>query len=188
MSARSHTPSNSSDLIDPRAGCAIPAGSPSPPAIRSSSRSLATLLMTRLRQLRLRQWLKRLGDGALLFGAYYAAFALRFEGELPPEYWHTFAYSAPLVVLTKLILLHHFGAYRCCWRYISVRELASLAKALSLGTLLITADYAIAVGFVSFPRSIILFDWCLSLLALAGFRALPASAPRPAPRWACRCP
>jgi FlaA1/EpsC-like NDP-sugar epimerase len=129
--------------------------------------------MTRLRQLRLRQWLKRLGDGALLFGAYYAAFSLRFEGELPPEYWHTFVYSAPLVVLTKLILLHHFGAYRCCWRYISVRELASLAKALSLGSLLITADYAIATGFVSFPRTVILFDWCISLVALAAFRALP---------------
>jgi FlaA1/EpsC-like NDP-sugar epimerase len=129
--------------------------------------------MTRLWNLRLRQWLKRLGDGAFLFGAYYAAFALRFEGALPPEYWHTFIYSAPLVVLTKLILLHYFGLYRCCWRYISVRELASLAKALSLATLLITADYAIAVGFVTFPRSIILFDWCISVLALAGFRALP---------------
>jgi FlaA1/EpsC-like NDP-sugar epimerase len=129
--------------------------------------------MTRLRNGRLRRGLKRLGDAALLFGAYYAAFALRFEGTVPPEYWHTFAYSAPLVVLTKLILLHLFGVYHSCWRYISVPELASLAKALSLGSLLITADYAIALGFVSFPRSIILFDWCISLLALAGFRALP---------------
>jgi FlaA1/EpsC-like NDP-sugar epimerase len=128
--------------------------------------------MTRLRN-RVRQLIKRLGDGALLFGAYYAAFALRFEGGVPPDYWHTFAYSAPLVVLTKLILLHHFGLYRCCWRYTSVPELALLTKALSFGTLLITADYAIAIGFVTFPRSIILFDWCISLLALAGFRALP---------------
>jgi FlaA1/EpsC-like NDP-sugar epimerase len=117
--------------------------------------------------------MKPLGDGVLLLGAYYAAFALRFEGAVPAEYWHTFAFSAPLVVLTKLILLQHFGLYRSCWRYISVPELASLARALSLGTLLITADYAIAVGFLSFPRSIILFDWCLSLLALATFRATP---------------
>ncbi len=117
--------------------------------------------------------MKYLGDAALLVGAYYAAFALRFDGSLPIEYWHTFAYSGPLVVLTKLVLLHHFGLYRCFWRYTGVPELASLAKALSLATLLITADYAIAVGFVVFPRSIILFDWCISLLALAGFRALP---------------
>ena len=129
--------------------------------------------MTRLWNGRARQWLKRLGDAGLLLGSYYAAFALRFDETLPPEYWHTFAYSAPLVVLTKLILLHYFGMYRCCWRYISVHEFASLAKALSLGSLFITADYAIAVGFVTFPRSIILFDWCISLLALAGFRALP---------------
>lgn len=129
--------------------------------------------MTLLRNGRFRHALKYLGDTALLVGAYYAAFALRFEGALPPEYWHTFAYSVPLVVLTKLILLHHFGLYRCFWRYTGIPELASLAKALSLGTLFITADYAIAVGFVDFPRSIILFDWCISLLALAGFRTLP---------------
>jgi FlaA1/EpsC-like NDP-sugar epimerase len=129
--------------------------------------------MIRLRNGRLRRWLKRIGDGALLFGAYYAAFGLRFEGALPEEYWHTFVYSAPLVVLTKLILLQNFGLYRSAWRYLNVPELASLAKALTLGSLLVTADYAIAVGFVTFPRSIILFDWCLSLLALAAFRALP---------------
>ena len=138
--------------------------------------------MTLMRKFRPRQWMKYVGDGALLFGAYYAAFALRFEGSLPPEWWHTFVYSAPLVVLTKLILLHYFGVYRCCWRYMSLRELLLLAKALSLGTLLVTADYAIAVGFLSFPRSIILFDWCLSLMGLAAFRALPRLLHDSAPR------
>jgi FlaA1/EpsC-like NDP-sugar epimerase len=129
--------------------------------------------MTLLRNSRLRRAVKYLGDTALLIVAYYAAFALRFDGSLPPEYWHRFAFSAPLVVPTKLILLHHFGLYRYFWRYTGIPELSSLGKALSLATLFITADYAIAVGFVTFPRSIILFDWCLSLLALAGFRTLP---------------
>jgi FlaA1/EpsC-like NDP-sugar epimerase len=126
-----------------------------------------------LRNGRLRRAVKYVGDAFLLLGAYYAAFALRFDGELPPDYWHTFAYSAPLVVLTKLILLHHFALYRYFWRYTGILELTALVKALSLATLFITADYAIAVGFVVFPRSIILFDWCISLLALAGFRTLP---------------
>jgi FlaA1/EpsC-like NDP-sugar epimerase len=48
-----------------------------------------------------------------------------------------------------------------------------MAKALSLGSLLITADYAIVMGFVTFPRTVILFDWCLSLLALSAFRMVP---------------
>ena len=130
-------------------------------------------LLTRFRNGRLRQWTKPLGDAALLLGSYYAAFALRFEGALPPEYWPTFVYSAPLVVVTKLFLLRYFGLYRRCWRYSSIPDLASLAQALSLGTLFITADYAIAMGLVSLPRSIILFDWCISLLALASYRALP---------------
>jgi FlaA1/EpsC-like NDP-sugar epimerase len=129
--------------------------------------------MKLLRNGRLRRAVKYLGDAVLLIGAYYFAFALRFDGEIPPEYWHRFAFSAPLVVPTKLILLYYFGLYRYFWRYTGIPELTSLAKALSLATLFITADYAIAVGFVKFPRSIILFDWCISLLALAGFRTLP---------------
>ena len=126
-----------------------------------------------LRNGRLRRSAKVLGDALLLTGAYYAAFGLRFDGELPPDYWHRFAFSAPLVVITKLLLLHHFGLYRCFWRHTGIPELTSLVKALSLGTLFVTADYAIAVGFVVFPRSIILFDWIISVLALAGFRVAP---------------
>jgi FlaA1/EpsC-like NDP-sugar epimerase len=128
--------------------------------------------MTILTKSRLRRSLKYLGDAALLVGAYYSAFALRFEGTVPDEYWHLFVYSAPLVVPTKLILLHHFGLYRYFWRHTGFPEVTALGKALTLASLLLTADYAIAVGFVVFPRSIILFDWCLSLLALLAFRAL----------------
>ena len=87
--------------------------------------------------------------------------------------WHLFAFSAPLFVPTKVILLHHFGLYRYFWRHTGIPELTLLGKALSLASLFIIADYAIVVGFVTFPRSIILFDWCLSLLALAAFRSLP---------------
>jgi FlaA1/EpsC-like NDP-sugar epimerase len=130
-------------------------------------------MLTTLQSGRLRRSFKYIGDGMLLTGSYYAAFALRFEGELPPEYWHRFAFSCPLVILTKLILLHHFGLYRYFWRQTGIPELTSLVKTLSLATLFITADYAIGVGFVVFPRSIILFDWFMSVLALAAFRMAP---------------
>ena len=129
--------------------------------------------MRLLQNSRLRRAVKYVGDIVLLTAAYYGAFTLRFDGILPDEYWHLFAFSAPLFVPTKLILLHHFGLYRYFWRHTGIPELTLLGKALSLASLFIIADYAIVVGFVSFPRSIILFDWCLSLLALAAFRSLP---------------
>ena len=129
--------------------------------------------MNLLQNSRLHRAVKYLGDTLLLVAAYYGAFTFRFDGDLPEEYWHLFAFSAPLVVPTKLILLYHFGLYRYFWRHTGIPELTLLGKALSLASLFIIADYAIVVGFVTFPRSIILFDWCLSLLALAGFRSLP---------------
>jgi FlaA1/EpsC-like NDP-sugar epimerase len=129
--------------------------------------------MKLLQNSRFRRAIKYLGDIILLTASYYGAFTLRFDGVLPEEYWHLFAFSAPLVVPTKVILLYHFGLYRYFWRHTGIPELTLLGKALSFASLLIIADYAIVVGFVTFPRSIILFDWCLSLLALAAFRSLP---------------
>ena len=129
--------------------------------------------MKLLQNKRLRRAVKVLGDMVLLTASYYGAFTLRFDGAIPEESWHLFAFSAPLVVPTKVILLYHFGLYRYFWRHTGIPELTLLGKALSLSSLFIIADYAIVVGFVSFPRSIILFDWCLSLLALAAFRSLP---------------
>ena len=130
--------------------------------------------MTPLLNSRLRRLAKCLGDAALLFGAYCSAFALRFDGTIPDEYWQLFLYSAPLVVPTKLILLHHFGLYRYFWRHTGLPELTALGKALTLASLLVTADYAIVVGFVVFPRSIILFDWLISLLVSRCSAPFPA--------------
>jgi FlaA1/EpsC-like NDP-sugar epimerase len=133
----------------------------------------------------LRKAVKYLGDGAFLIGCYAAAFALRFDGSIPPEHWSTFRYSAPLIVLTKIILLYHYGQYQYFWRHTGIAELLSLGKALSLAALFITVDYALVMGFVTFPRSIILFDWGISLVALACFRILPrfsAEGSRPVTR------
>ena len=122
-----------------------------------------------------RSW-KYAGDAALLALAYYCAFLLRFDGEILPTFRDTFKYSLPLVVATKLILLHTYRMYGYFWRYTSLRELVTLTKAMSLASLFMIADYAMIRDEVAFPRSIVVFDWFLSLMFLISFRALPRLA------------
>jgi FlaA1/EpsC-like NDP-sugar epimerase len=119
---------------------------------------------------RLRMAIKCGGDAVLLTLAYYVAFALRFEGDVPERFRTLMTYSFPLVVATKLILLYSFNQYRYPWRLTGVTELIAVVKAVSLASLFVLADYAIAVDLVAFPRSTILFDWLLSVAFLSSFR------------------
>lgn len=116
---------------------------------------------------------KVLGDAILLTIAYQVAFVLRFDGEIPARYLTLMAYSGPLVVLTKIILLHNYHLYRYPWRYTGVNELVAIVKAISLASLFILADYALATEMISFPRSTILFDWFLSVAFLSSLRLVP---------------
>jgi FlaA1/EpsC-like NDP-sugar epimerase len=145
------------------------------PSLPSGAATLAPLSkVVRVLGLRsVRLTVKYVGDAALLVLAYYFAYLLRFDGDLLPSYRDLFTYSLPLVVLTKIVLLHTYRLYGYFWRQTSLHELIELFKALSLAALFMTADYAIAVGEIVFPRSIILFDWGLGLLFLTAFRTVP---------------
>jgi FlaA1/EpsC-like NDP-sugar epimerase len=134
---------------------------------------LIARLFQSLRSRRLRMGIKCVGDACLLAVAYQIAFELRFDGDVPARFRTIFAYSSPLVVLTKVILLYNFHLYHYPWRFTGVNELVSLVKAVSLSSLFILADYALAVEMISFPRSTILFDWFLSVALLSSFRLIP---------------
>ena len=140
---------------------------------RPAGPDFVSRLIGALRSRRLRLVLKVLGDAVFLTAAYHVAFALRFDGDVPARFRTLIAYSGPLVVLTKIILLHNFHLYRYPWRFTAVSELMALAKAISLASLFILADYALAADMISFPRSTILFDWFLSMAFLSSYRLIP---------------
>jgi len=145
-----------------------------PPVTQAPVQSdLFARLFQSLRSRRLRMAIKGVGDALLLAIAYQIAFELRFDGDVPARFRTIFAYSSPLVVLTKVILLYNFHLYHYPWRFTGVNELISLVKAVSLASLFILADYALAVEMISFPRSTILFDWFLSVALLSSFRLIP---------------
>ena len=71
--------------------------------------------------------------------AWWLAFLLRFNFELPADYALSAVYSLSWVVPLFGILFFVFGLYRGIWRYASLSDLQHLAAAESIGGLLLAA-------------------------------------------------
>jgi FlaA1/EpsC-like NDP-sugar epimerase len=111
-----------------------------------------------------------MADVALLTAALYGAFLVRFEFSIPPYYVSSFLQMVPYALLTKVACFYFFDLYRGMWRYTSISDLLNIIKAATLGSLLIAAFIGFKTRFIGYSRSVILVDWFLTILFIAGFR------------------
>ena len=73
----------------------------------------------------------------------------------------------------KPITYYFFGLYRKMWVYASIRELKLIFLAVTVSSALISVIMLILFAnrvFVSFPRSVLVIDWILSILFVGGLR------------------
>jgi len=109
-------------------------------------------------------------DLFLLTGAFYIAYLIRFEFEIPARFLATFFQILPLNLIIKAAIFYFFDLYRGMWRYTSVRDLVNILKASSVSTLLIMCFILLKHGFLGFSRSVFVIDWCLTVFFISGFR------------------
>lgn len=106
---------------------------------------------------------------ALFALAQVLAFALRFEFDVPFEY----RVLAPPWLLVNLGLrslsFAWLGLFSGMWRYTGARDLVALFKAIGLSTL-IFALYLVVGSQHSYPRSILVIDWLLTIILVGGVR------------------
>lgn len=120
-------------------------------------------------RLKHRKFLKIFIDLCLIACAYYVAFLLRFEGLIPVRESQTMFMSMPFVLMIFLVLMILFGLYRGVWIYSSIRDLAIIGAAATLGVLLTFLIFDVGqVGFI--PRSILIIFWMLVGLGCGGVR------------------
>ncbi len=100
----------------------------------------------------------------------YAAFLLRFDGQIPNATFDLFLKTMPIVVAVRLGLLYLCGLNRGLWRYAGLRDLLNVGWAILTSTLVI---YGIAALFDwgAYPRSIYLIDSILLLVVLSVLRS-----------------
>jgi len=108
-------------------------------------------------------------DLALVATAWWLAFWLRFNLDIPPEYQSMMALALPVPLLGFGFSLLAWGVYRHIWRYTSVAELVRLVYGVVLGGGL-TAAAVLMVRVESFPRSVLLLHPLLVLLLLGAIR------------------
>jgi FlaA1/EpsC-like NDP-sugar epimerase len=106
---------------------------------------------------------------ALVAAAYLLAFLLRFDFPLPAEQWNRFLQTLPLLLLARLAVFAWFHLYEGVWRYVSMRDILAILKAVTISSLIFLAGVLVFFGH-GFPRSVFLLDWMLCLALVGGVR------------------
>ena len=119
---------------------------------------------------RLNFWIVFLGDAVLVGFAYYLAYYLRFDGDIPPTELASWMNTLVWIVPLKLACFYFFGLYKGMWRYTGIYDLENLIKACVISSGIIVFILVLKVRFVGFPRSIFVIDLLLTFLFLSGPR------------------
>jgi FlaA1/EpsC-like NDP-sugar epimerase len=114
------------------------------------------------------------GDMVLAVAAVFGSYVLRLEPGpalnlyIPSAYW-----LAALAVIIKPPIYYAFGLYRRIWLYASMQELKLILVAVTAASVPVTFAILLLFNagfFVGFPRSVLVIDWLLSILAVGGLR------------------
>jgi FlaA1/EpsC-like NDP-sugar epimerase len=120
-------------------------------------------------------------DACLLALAYYLAYVLRFDGDIPRRYEHLFEDTVFLTVAMQLVIFAAFGLYSKLWRFVDQKDFESILKAVVVSTVgLIAVLFLFSIGRHDPPRTVIALDFLLALVFACGARfAVRALVERP---------
>ena len=107
---------------------------------------------------------------ALILTANWTAFALRFEGDVPPEYRQIMWDHMPALLLVFGAGLWVFGIQRGLWRYVGLHDLGKILLASLSSAAVFYGVIHLIGGITQYPRSVIILTGLLNGLYLAGIR------------------
>jgi UDP-GlcNAc:undecaprenyl-phosphate GlcNAc-1-phosphate transferase len=102
-------------------------------------------------------------DFVLITVAYYAAYILRFEGQIGGNL-DFFLRSLPILVACQIFAFYIMGVYRGIWEKTGVRDLIGYVKAITIGTVMPMLFFLFLIRFQSFSRAVFVIYWGLMLI------------------------
>jgi len=105
-------------------------------------------------------------SGLAWFGAYW----IRLNLDLPAPYLQSAVLMAAWVIPLQAFVFWRFGLYRGIWRYASLPDLNRILKAVGVAALAIPMVLTLLASHAKTPRSVFLLDPILLLLMMGGSR------------------
>ena len=106
----------------------------------------------------------------LIVAANYLAFWLRFDGNIPDEYWAAFVRMLPWLVLIRLVIFMPFRLFQGLWRYTGLWDLLNILAATGASSLVFVGLVRFGLGIRGYPRSVFLIDALVLVFSLTAVR------------------
>lgn len=111
-------------------------------------------------------------DLLLICISYYTAYLLRFGGKVSPVHSFLMISSLPWLIVVRLGCFYYFGLYRGIWRYISIKDLTAIFKAVTASSIITILFLTLFFRFRDYSRVVFIIDWVLMLFLASGTRTL----------------
>ena len=102
--------------------------------------------------------------------AWYLAFSLRFNFQIPSEFYHSILMNGRWVIPIQLLMFFQFGLYRGIWRFASLPDLKRIIYAAVSASFLIIAVKMMVISKEVIPRSVHVLDPMLLIMIMGGSR------------------
>lgn len=111
-------------------------------------------------------------DIAAAMVAWYVAYLLRFNLEIPDYYFSQLIDSLVIVVPLQTAIFWSFGLYRGIWKYASIPDLKKIVYAVGTGMVTIPTMMYMVHHPVGIPRSVLILYPILLVLIMGGSRVI----------------
>ena len=115
-------------------------------------------------------YLMLVGESGLFALAMVMAFLLRFEFDIPPEFFRQLLGLLPLAVVSKLVFFLFSGLYRGMWRYTGLSDLWRIGRAVFMAEVALILYVVFSSHFQGYPRSVFVLDPLLAFVFACGAR------------------
>jgi FlaA1/EpsC-like NDP-sugar epimerase len=123
-----------------------------------------------LKNINIRRIIAIIHDVVAVVAAWWLAYMLRFNFDIPPDHMEILQKTILWVILIQVPVFFIYGLYRGVWRYASLPDLQRITLAVLMTMALVPLVLFLLQILVGVPRSILLLNPILLLLIMGGSR------------------
>ena len=116
-------------------------------------------------------WLFISIDVLVICSSLFLSYALRFDFVIPAQYFVEIKYVLIILLFSKISTFLFFNLYKGIWRFTSIADLINVVKSSFVASLFAIAVIVLILDQNVMPRSVLLIDFLLTTVGIAGTRA-----------------